>query len=292
MSDINWDNMYEYLLNTRGLYYNDDYLKFLVDCVWQISEPVDIIDFGCRYGFLGVKLLPFLPKGSTYTGIDQSLELIEQGRTIFEGTDYKFEFKQSDIDSYVGERNYDIALCHAFMLHVYEPSDVLQIMIDSVKDNGKVICFEPNWIANMSNIYMEGTRQSEIIRLDILQKLYENMMAVNKKDGNIGIKLPVYMSKLGLKDVECRMSDKVNFIDQGMNSSDREKLIESLVQDGLGKVPGIKEVLIENFSALGMTEEEALEQYAAELEFSKRMSHDVWLTYAPSMKISFGKVER
>ncbi|WP_337039196.1 hypothetical protein [Paenibacillus illinoisensis] len=38
--------------------------------------------------------------------------------------------------------------------------------------------------------------------------------------------------------------------------------------------------------------EEARVQYEAELTFSKRFNQESWLTYAPSMKISFGTVQR
>lgn len=50
MSEYYWDKKVEYLRNTRWLYYNDDYLEFLVKGVWKIKGPVNIIDFGCGYG--------------------------------------------------------------------------------------------------------------------------------------------------------------------------------------------------------------------------------------------------
>lgn len=84
MSDYYWDDQMEYLRNTRWLYYNDDYLEFLVQRVWKIENPVDLIDYGCGYGYLGLKLLPLLPEGSTYTGIDKGKELIRQAREIFQ----------------------------------------------------------------------------------------------------------------------------------------------------------------------------------------------------------------
>lgn len=69
MSGYYWDSKIDYLSRTRWLYYNDDYLEFLVKSVWKITSPVRIIDFGCGYGYLGTKLLPLLPEGSTYTGV-------------------------------------------------------------------------------------------------------------------------------------------------------------------------------------------------------------------------------
>jgi hypothetical protein len=34
-----WDSKAEYLRQTRNLYYNDDYLQFLITFVWKITHP-------------------------------------------------------------------------------------------------------------------------------------------------------------------------------------------------------------------------------------------------------------
>lgn len=74
----------EYLMRTRDLFYNDDYFELLVKSVWKITTPVKIIDFGCGYGFLGLKLMPLLPAGSSYTGIDLGEKLLDKARNVFE----------------------------------------------------------------------------------------------------------------------------------------------------------------------------------------------------------------
>lgn len=38
--------------------------------VWKISEPVQVLDVGCGYGDLGLRLMEILPAGSRYTGVD------------------------------------------------------------------------------------------------------------------------------------------------------------------------------------------------------------------------------
>lgn len=76
MSDYYWDDPIEYPRNMRWLYYNDDYLEFLVQRVWKIEKSVDIIDYGCGYGYLGLKLLPLLPEGSTYRNRIRDMKLL------------------------------------------------------------------------------------------------------------------------------------------------------------------------------------------------------------------------
>lgn len=292
MSEYYWDNKIEYLRNTRWLYYNDDYLEFLVKCVWKIKEPVNIVDYGCGYGYVGLKLLPMLPPGSTYTGVDKGHELIDNAKETFSNLQYITEFIESDISNIQIERRYDIAICHAFLLHMTDSKSVLKIMIDSVLDNGKVICFEPHWIAGMSNISFDGVEQSKLVRLGILQGLYEKDFERTGKDGNIGMKLPIMLSQLGLKNVECRVSDKVIFLDQNSKTTTKDKLFNALKEDGLGAKPGDENQVINDLMNRGLTISEASGQYNAELMFSNICSQDTWLTYAPNMKISFGTVQR
>ena len=225
MSDYYWDNQIEYLRNTRWLYYNDDYLEFLIQKVWKINKPVKIIDYGCGYGYLGLKLLPLLPEGSTYTGVDKGKELISKAKEAFINLPYQTEFIVGDIEDVDIECRYDIAMCHAFLLHMKEPISILEKMIKSVVNNGRIICFEPHWIANMANYRFNELEQSKVILLGILQKLFEEDSRQNGKDGNIGMRVPMILSQLGIQNIDCRVSDRVNFLDQNMEISKRRDFI-------------------------------------------------------------------
>ncbi|NUU76473.1 methyltransferase domain-containing protein [Paenibacillus xylanilyticus] len=292
MSEYYWDNKIEYLRNTRGLYYNDDYLQFLVQSVWKITKPVSVLDYGCGFGYLGLKLLPLLPPGSSYTGLDKGDELINEAKETFANLPFQTEFISCDIENAYIEQKYDIAVSHAFLLHMDNSVTILQKMMESVKDQGKVICFEPHWIGNMANCHLEGTEQSELIKLGVLQKLFENDYRRTGKDGNIGMRLPILMSQLGLTDVESRMSDKVNFFDQNMDMESKNVLYDSLREEGIGQEPGDPVEIMDSLLTRELQPEEAREQYEAELMFSKKFKRESWLSYAPSMKISFGTVQR
>lgn len=290
MTEYYWDKQIEYLRNTRGLYYNDDYLQFLVQSVWKITKPVNIIDYGCGFGYLGLKLLPLLPEGSTYTGIDKGEGLIKEAQEIYSKLQYNTQFYVCDLETAVMERKYDLAVSHAFLLHMHNAKHILQKMKESVLPHGKVICFEPHWIGGMANYYVENMQQSDVVRLGELQKLFEEDLKRTGKDGNIGIRLPILMSQLGLKYVECRISDKVNFLDQNMDVAQKNKLYHSLKEEGLGQNPGDAKQNVDNLIARGLSADEAKRQYEAELAFSSVFNRDSWLMYAPNMKISFGTV--
>ena len=156
----------------------------------------------------------------------------------------------------------------------------------------KIICFEPHWISGMSSYYMDGYEQSQIVQLGILQKLFEEGPKQTGKDGNIGVKLPHYLSELGVKNIECRVSDKVNFLNPNVNQKDKERLYNSLKEDGIGGEPANKESFIKGLINRGITLEEAQKQYESELLFSQIFNIDSSLVCAPSMKITFGEVKR
>jgi SAM-dependent methyltransferase len=290
LEEYDWNSKLAYLRNTRDLYYNDDYLSFLVNTVWKISGPVHIVDYGCGYGYLGLVLLPLLPKGSKYTGIDSGGVLIAEARELFRSLPYETEFIEGDATEIELENKYDIAVSHAFLLHMNSPKTMLQKMKNSIKEGGKIICFEPNWISNMSSYTLDGLIQSEIIQLGVLQKLFEEDAHRSGKDGNIGMKIPMYLSELGVKNIECRVSDKVNFLDSNLNQNDKQGLYNSLKEEGIASNPGEKQQFIDRLMSRGLTFAEAIAQYEAELRFFEVFHIHASLVYAPNMKITFGEI--
>lgn len=285
MEPYYWDGKIEYLKKSVSLYYNDDYIKFLVDSVWKIESPVHIVDFGCGFGHLGLRLLPLLPNGSKYTGIDAGTKLIEHAQTLFEGSPYDTEFIVGDFHNVVIEKKFDIAVCHAVLLHMTDPMLLLNKMIGCVKKEGKVIAFEPHWIGNNASYYFEGIEQSKVIPLGQLQELFERDVKRTNKDGNIGLKLPLYFNRLGLRDVQCRLSDKVNVLDPSVDREQASKLYEVMHWD-----PGDRLSFISGLLERGMLPEEADRQYEAEKHLSVAFTSSMAATYAAGMKITFGTV--
>ncbi|PGP17874.1 methyltransferase [Bacillus anthracis] len=290
METYDWNSKLTYLKNTRDLYYNDDYISFLVNTVWKISKPVHIVDYGCGYGYLGLVLMPLLPKGSKYTGIDSGEALLAEARELFHLLPYESEFLEGDATEIELKDTYDIAICHAYLLHMISPKTMLKKMIHSVKKGGKIICFEPHWISNMASYLLDGEKQSKIIQLGILQKIFESDTKRNGKDGNIGMKIPMYLSELGVKNIECRVSDKVIFLDSNIHHKDKNDLYHSLKEEGIAGNPGDKQQFIERLMARELTYDDALAQYEAELQFFKAFHIHTSLVYAPNMKITFGEI--
>ena len=164
-----WDA--KYLKASRTAMWNDDYMEFLIEKVWRIDKPVNVVDFGCGVGFMGLMLLPLLPKGSTYTGIDISAELVSEAENIFKDSPHEVNFIVKDLLEYVPEQKYDIAVCQTLLQHIPAPKRILEKMKASVVDGGRVICVEIDVITAIATQYFQGIKQSEILNLSNFQKL-------------------------------------------------------------------------------------------------------------------------
>ncbi|MEK8199512.1 class I SAM-dependent methyltransferase [Lysinibacillus sp. FSL M8-0134] len=290
MNEEYWNTRLEHLKTTRELYFNEDYLEFLVKSVWKINKPVSIIDFGCGYGYLGLKLLPYLPKGSKYTGIDQAERLIEAAKSIFLDLPYETEFFVADITNLEIQNKFDISICHAVLLHVPNPKVILKKMMDATLNRGKIICLEPQKISNLSSYHLGGAKQSDIISLDLIQRIYEKDAEEGNIDRNIGVKVPIFLSELGVKNIECRTSDKVNFYHPNLDIDERNRLFNALTVEGLGEVIPDKDLYTVELLKKGLTPEEIKKIYELDLLFSKKFNKDSIFINSPNIKIVYGDI--
>jgi ubiquinone/menaquinone biosynthesis C-methylase UbiE len=223
-----WNNKSDYLHKVREFFWNDDYMQFLVDNVWKINKPVNVIDFGCGYGYLAMKLLPMLPDGSTYTGIDINENLINEAKAAFESSNYKTEFLVCDAYNYKTDRKYDIAICQAFLRHLSQPQKMLRKMVDALLQDGLLICIEVNRRFENNGLYIKGMDYNSLC-FDF-NKFWESELNSEGRDYSIGMKIPFYMQELGLHDIDIRLNDKVNFINPGADKNKYDNEMDSLLK--------------------------------------------------------------
>ena len=290
-----WDDKFDYLELTRSLYLNVDYLQFLVEKVWKITKKVDVVDFGCGYGYLGFVLMPLLPNGSTYTGVDISEELINKGREIFKSVPFNHKFILSSANG-VPEKDdaFDIAICNSVLMHIPEPDSVLAEMKRITKNNGMIISCESNWNAVNALMYIDGIKKSNITDLGFLQILFERVHEKTKTDGNIGMKMPVIMARNNIKNIQARISDAVRIILADEKNEEQDSIYKSLQSDGFGTEPNDEQKAgkINWFMELGFSREEATEYLEKEIKLNEifRNRSDLNMVYAAAMTFCFGNV--
>ena len=292
-----WDDKFDYLKLTRSLYLNIDYLQFLVEKVWKITTKVDVVDFGCGYGYLGLALMPLLPEGSTYTGVDISEELINKGREIFKTVPFDYRFILSSANSVPEKDNtFDIAICNSVLMHIPDPDSVLTEMKRITKNDGMIISCESNWNAVNALMYIDGIKKSKITDLGFLQALFERVHEKTKTDGNIGMKMPVIMARNNIKNIQARISDAVRIVLADENNEEQDSIYASLQSDGFGTELNAEQKAgkINWFMELGFSREEATEYLEKEIKLNEIFQNrsELNMVYAAAMTFCFGNVRK
>ena len=291
MPSTDWNTQLEYLTESRKAWFNLDYMEFLIKSVWRIEKPVKVADFGCGSGFLGTVLLPLLPKGSSYTGYDRAEKLLEAAESLFSGSGYETEFICCDLENEVITKQYDIVVCQAFLMHLAEPDKMLRKMKNALVDGGLVICIETNWNVTNAAMYIDGLDVDGYCNLGLLSKLWKKEKEQSGRDKCIGMKVPVMLQKLGLKNVSIRMNDCVRFINPYGDSGDHIRNLKTFLADGWGREMPDEDAYIKSLCERGVTEEEARLQYGCEKEINehvRNMGEGLTALTIPPMFISYG----
>ncbi|MBE5967185.1 MAG: helix-turn-helix domain-containing protein [Lachnospiraceae bacterium] len=253
----NWKENTDKLYQNRKNFWNDDYLKFLVENVWRITSPISVIDFWCGDGYLGRNLLEILPKGSSYTGIDNAY-FIQKAKETFKGSNISSDFIESGIYNFNTNKEYDFAICQACLRHLNRPMEALANMVEVVRIGGMIVCVEVNREFENDGTYIDGINYDDLCTNFDYHPLWRTELENEGRDYAIGMRLPFYMYQLGLHDINVRMNDKVMFTSP--QRVDYEKELQEFIQlNGYDKVSGIveNEKLIEFFMNRGINRADA-----------------------------------
>lgn len=276
----------------RKYLWNDDYLKFLVEHVWQIHSPIDIIDFRCGDGYLGIKLLELLPKGSTYTGLDNEyyIKKAQENYGHYAGV---VRFSVSDLYELKIDKRYDMAILQVGLRHMNNPFKVLSNMTQCVKKNGFIVSVEINREIENVGFYFNGMDYEYLCTTFDFHKLWHKELEEEGRDYAIGMRIPFYMQQLGLKDIDVRMNDKVMYVNPDMEHY-QEYLEDYLRVNGWNKKLNKEEQekIIDLFMNRGSTRSEAEAYVNMQLDITNYfLNGDEKSSFlkVPGMMITYGK---
>ena len=255
-----WSEKRRYLEVSRVQYHNDDYIEFLVHRVWGLNRPCRIVDFGCGRGYLAALLDPFLPSGSHYTGIDVAAALLEDARLASRGANLEQAFVQADARrTSFADGAFDVAICHALLMHLQDPLEVLREMRRVTRPGGLIICCEANRSAVNASLFVEELPQ--LMDLGLLQRFFAKQRDHSGKDPDIGVKLPVLFQRLGLENIQARITDSVRCILPPLETDAQRTLFQAVRSEMPAPISEqAAEAIRGRFETLGLTREEADQQ--------------------------------
>jgi len=230
-SEERWKDMLIY--QRKFLWYEDTLDKL---STWLgLKHGMTVIDVGCGLGNLGYTYWPYFGKGGRYFGVDISPQLIQDAaKTAMEwakngeasfivGDAYKLPFP--------GDYT-DCAMCQTLMMHLEKPELALAEMTRVTKPGGVVVCAEPD---NLSSMLEKG--YSSLPELDLEEQLLFKKVALisslgriklGRGDNSIGRKVPMMMSRLGLKEIDVRLNDRVFHLEPPYEGTVQLHQLESL----------------------------------------------------------------
>lgn len=234
-----WEDRFESLRASRVLMHNVDYLEFLVSKVWRIDrQPLKIVEFGCGYGRFASMLLPLVASGSSYTGFDSAGALVSRGKEIFAESPYTISFVRGDVHhAPLRAGHFDVTIAHLVLMHSPDPERVLREMIRVTRPGGMLITCDANRNGNNALLHIDETNEQENSHPEVFQAVNRSIRRDTGVDYNIGMKMPVMMHRLGLENVQARMSDAVVLIFPPMNTPEKEQLFRAMCSEGLGYQP-------------------------------------------------------
>lgn len=253
-----WNDKLNYINSSRADLWNTDYMEFLIQKVWKIEKKVNVLDFGCGNGYLAGLMMPLLPEGSTYTGIDISDVFIQDACQIYVKAEYPTKFVCQDGYNYQPEEKYDMVICQAFLRELSSPKKILTNMIASLKPDGLIVCIEVDRELDNAGTYIDGIDYSVLVNTEVQRKYWKTEFEKKDRDYAIGIRLPFLLDEMGINDIEVRVQDKVRFVTPN-NSEEYEKQREVYISEKdwkVGDTEGDKRA-VEVFVNRGLTREEA-----------------------------------
>lgn len=292
-----WDDQGRYLALTRSLYHNPDYLEFLVTRVWKLDRPCRVVEFGCGSGKMALMLMPLLPQGSSYTGFDQSPQLVADARAALAGAPFPVELLEGSVfEAPLPDDAFDVAFTHAVLMHIPEPERALAEMIRVTRHGGLVITCEANRNAHSALSHIDETNEQESTPLGLFQRLNIGIRQKTGVDHDIGAKMPTLMRKAGLVNIGARISDAVRLLLPPIDSPGDEALFEAICHEGYGpSAPPdeLREKSLAHLTRFGIPPEEARQEIEREIarDFAAR-GRDFHTVYPGLMSWSFGTVER
>jgi ubiquinone/menaquinone biosynthesis C-methylase UbiE len=265
-----WDDADEYLRQCYILQHNNDYLEFLVTRVWKLDRACRLAEFGCGSGKMGLQLMPLLAQGSTYTGIDQSPELVSKGTQACAHAPWQAEFHEGSIyHTPFADRAFDVSMTHTVLMHVPQPEQVLREMIRVTRPKGLVIACEANRNAHTAILHIDEPNHQEVVPLELFQTINREIRKRTGVDHNIGAKLPVLMHKAGLKEIQIRVSDAARFLCPPLDTDYKHRLFKAICDEGYGQPRPDDEQRAKwkaNLMGFGISEQDAEAEIARELE--------------------------
>ena len=136
----------EYFGEERDFFWNRDYLNLLGQRL-DLKRIRSVADIGCGIGHWTSSLCSQLNHEAEIIGIDQEYDSVELYKSRMSEQFPGRNISGREADAYslpIPDRSVDLATCQTLLIHLADPSAAITEMKRITRDNGLVLCAEPN----------------------------------------------------------------------------------------------------------------------------------------------------
>lgn len=204
----------EYFGFERDYFWNSDYVELLSKRL-NLLDVKKIADIGCGVGHWSKSLLPTLAQDVSLTGLDiegdHLLNYNKNLKKLINETQIVNTIKADACSLPIESNTFDLATCQTLLLHISNPHNALTEMVRITKQNGLILCAEPNNLIGRLPFgsFMNNEPIERTLKINELAWRYiRGRFLLGKGNEAIGEELPGMFNDLDLQEIKVWLCDK------------------------------------------------------------------------------------
>jgi 2-polyprenyl-3-methyl-5-hydroxy-6-metoxy-1,4-benzoquinol methylase len=202
----------KYYKPSRDYWWNLDFLHLTVRR-WHLPPNAKILDVGAGQGHWSCLLADAIPEAHvTCLDVDADALRIARDRAEARFAAERFDFVQASADGVpLPSERFDLVTCQTVLMHVKQPAQVLYEMVRVTKRGGRVVCVEPNDLANcaiLSRVFLKEEPSALVRHFEFWLAYGRGRIVLGLGDTSVGEQLPALFAQAGLANLSVHISDK------------------------------------------------------------------------------------
>ena len=223
-----------YFNEQRSFWWNLDFLRLTASRL-ELERVQSALDVGAGLGHWTATLMEILPAQATVVGVERD------PRWVANATERAGQLGLTDRCSYVQgvaealpfeDESFDLVSCQTLLIHVADPTVVINEMRRVVRPGGQLLLSEPNNIAGMLVADSTTARRPipELVeRIEFALICERGKAALGEGNNSVGDLLPGLLAHAGLIDIRCMLNDKTDTLTPPYEPDDQQALRDAIV---------------------------------------------------------------
>ena len=184
---------------------------------FRLKPGMALLDAGCGYGYSLRTFGPYCMPRGRLVGVDRQADLLDTAARLSkkENLAKASTFMTGDIHELPFDRNtFDVVMAQVVLCHLAEPRRALDEMIRVTKRGGCVAVFD-NAVGGCPwgwDSTFRATVKQMVVRCEELLLARAGRKKLGRGDWSVGLHVPAWMEAGGLRHVDARVNERVQWI--------------------------------------------------------------------------------